>query len=786
MPVYPTFYDDQSIANIITRGGYHWNQSSITYSFNNNSTAGNALNSVFQSWVNTAIQTIEELISFDFVQTAGAGTATINGSRDSGTYAYGTWNTPGHDLTSGQIYFDQAWATNQPASLSLGSFGYMTIMHELLHGVGLLHPGYYDLTASYFVDAAFQQDTRRYTVMSYFNADQDGSGTSHWFKSAGVWDRVFPQTPMVYDLLALTNGAFGGLFAGYNANPYTRAADTVYGYNATGGINQVFNFTTNASPVLTIYDAGGIDTLDLSGDTVTTARTLTYDAAGDSVPTDGVRTTTVIDIRPGGYSSTHGMSNNIGIAFGTYIENVIGTQFADIIYGNIASNALSGGLGNDYIYGGDSYDVIEGGFGADVLDGGDNHTIYRDMLSYASSNAAVQVNLLTNIVAGGHAAGDTVTRFGSVTGSAFNDILISGIGIGGAGNDFLFGTDFGSVLGGGTGSDWLVLRYQNFISYNSTARFTDYSAGDNIYLGGQPGSIFFWTYGADAYVNSILVTGAATANLTVITQASEALMDGANLTAIQSVMAGGINALGAFGAYSLNVFDANANDVWHTIVSAYTPANTLDSVLTTYDAGQPYHSVNSDYDQSASGNWAAIDTYYSAASTIDFKWLAYDSGQPLYAANLNFDQALTSTWSEIQTFYSTPGVTDFSYIYYDAGQPLYCSSVNYDQAANQTWSRIETFLSSAAATDFYWTYYDAGQPYFAATVDYDQTSGNTWSNIQTFFASAGVTDFTWAYFDAGQPLYARLIDYDQGNLYAWSQHVVEYDTSTHVLNDYYI
>ena len=41
------------------------------------------------------------------------------------------------------------------------------------------------------------------------------------------------------------------------------------------------------------------------------------------------RETTLIDLREGEYSSTHGMTYNIGIAFGTVIENAIGTIFHD-------------------------------------------------------------------------------------------------------------------------------------------------------------------------------------------------------------------------------------------------------------------------------------------------------------------------------------------------------------------------------------------------------------------------------------------------------------------------
>lgn len=769
----------------MTRSGVHWDLPYVSYSFNYNSTAGNALDATFQSWVNIAIQTIEEMFGFDFVQYSGPASITINGSRGDGTYAYGTWYTPANNLQSGQLFFDQSWTTNQSSSLFYGSYGLLTIIHELLHAIGLEHPGYYNVTGGYFTDALFQQDTHRYSIMSYFHAASDGSGTSHWAKNGNDWVWIYPQTPMVYDLLALTDGNFAGLFAGYNLNPTTRAGDTTYGYNATPGINSVLNFAINGSPVLTIYDAGGVDTLDLSGDVVTSTGLVTYDANGAPVATEAVRTSSVIDIRPGQYSSTHGMTNNIGVAFNTIIENVIGTRFDDTIFGNYWNNVLSGESGNDNINGGDGADIIDGGVGADVLDGGGN--IGGDTVSYFTSVSGVHINLGRGIYSGGTAEGDTLSNFQNIIGSNYDDILnasFNGAMEGHAGNDFLYGW-FSQTATGGAGMDWFVFMDDRG-GPGSAGIVMDYSTEDVIYLGGSDALPSFSVQGPGVFIGNIWLDGAGASDVTIVTQKSTLLLNDTNKSSIRLVLGQGASALGAFGEYNYNTFDTNFNDVWTIIVSAYTSANILDYILTTYDPEQLYHSLNSDHDQSASGNWSRIDTYYSAASVIDFKWLAYDTGQPLYAASIDFDQTTASSWSEIQSFYSAAGVTDFSYVYYDAGQPLHSSATDYDQTLAHSWSRIETFFSTAATTDFYWAYYDAGQPYFAATVDYDQTSSNTWSQIQTFFSSAGVTDFTWAYFDAGQPLYARLVDYDQGNLYAWNQHIVEYDTSTHVLNDYYI
>jgi Ca2+-binding RTX toxin-like protein len=662
MPVYPPVYSPQQIADQLTREGTYWNRQTVTYSFNNSSTAGNALNATFQSWVNLAVQTVEEMLGIDFQLVSGTGNITFNGSRNNGTYASTSWSVPSNAYNSAAIYFDQSWTSNQSANLGYGSYGLTTIIHEFLHTLGLDHPGSYNGSGDYFPDAPFRQDTHRYTVMSYFDADADGSGTSHWLKVNGSWEWQYPQTPMVYDLLALTEGNFAGYFAGYNPNPTTRASDTTYGYNATSGINGLFNFTVNDGPVLTIYDANGNDTLDLSGDTIATKRTISYDANGNPIIADGTRTTTVIDLNPGSYSSTHGMSNNIGIAFGTVIENAVGTGFNDTITGNYANNVLIGGAG---------LDTLNGGLG--------------------------------------------------------NDFLLGGVGA--------------DKLTGGAGTDWFA--FANGVFEGDTV--TDYATGDYVYFGGTSSAVNFSISNSSVIANTATLTGATAGDVTVITQASTALLNAANMASIAAVVGGGVGWLGAFGAYTLTTFDANSSDAWRTFTSFYTSASAIDYSIAAYDGGQAYYSAVTDYDQSGAANWGTISTYYSAANVTDFNW-----------------------------------------VYYDAGQPLNSSTTNFDQATAETWSRIETFFSSAGVADYYWTYYDAGQSYFAATVDYDQTNTQTWNRIDTFFSASGVTDFYWTYYDAGQAVASRLVDYDQANLYSWSQRIVEYGPGGVLLNDYYI
>ena len=88
--------------------------------------------------------------------------------------------------------------------------------------------------------------------MSYFLGNVTG-------QSAANLDNLtilYAQTPAVHDVYTVQQV--------YGADMTTRAGDTVYGFNSTAD-KGVFDFTQDTHPVLTIWDGGGNDTLDLSG-----------------------------------------------------------------------------------------------------------------------------------------------------------------------------------------------------------------------------------------------------------------------------------------------------------------------------------------------------------------------------------------------------------------------------------------------------------------------------------------------------------------------------------------
>ena len=69
----------------------------------------------------------------------------------------------------------------------------------------------------------------------------------------------FPSTPMTLDIDYAT--------ARYGAATTTRTGDDTYGFNAhfSGPVRSAFDFSINKTPLVTIFDNGGNDTLNASG-----------------------------------------------------------------------------------------------------------------------------------------------------------------------------------------------------------------------------------------------------------------------------------------------------------------------------------------------------------------------------------------------------------------------------------------------------------------------------------------------------------------------------------------
>jgi serralysin len=237
-----------------------------------------------------------------------------------------------------------------------GGDAYFSLVHELGHIIGLGHTGPYNATPDHpneVIAATFQlgvYDTMLWSIMSYVRPEFMGAKFFNSYPVTGTnWGQVgddpaLPTTPMIVDILAAQR-----VYGRPTDGPLADGND-VFGFNVHLGddkvaksIERYFDFTVNKHPVITIWDGGVNNTLDLSG----------------------WSTPSTINLNPGTFSSANGQINNIGIARDTVIETAKGGQGNDIIMGNVYANFLFGNAGDDTLNGGPGDDTLTGGLGTD-------------------------------------------------------------------------------------------------------------------------------------------------------------------------------------------------------------------------------------------------------------------------------------------------------------------------------------------------------------------------------------------------------------------------------------
>ena len=300
------------------------------------------------------------------------------------TYAYSATNNLISSVTelelSGDVWLNAAvsWVG---VDWQPGRNGYATLLHEIGHGLGLRHP--FEVIQNGYT-LALTLDNERHTVMSYTFAPNtnivtvEGTQASYTY----FWEALRPSTLMPLDIEALQYL--------YGANTSTR----------TG--NDTYTWARSPEILETLWDAGGIDTLDL---------------ANQILPC-------LVDLRAGSYSSialrrtdaqkraaldlpswfdaplpagTYDGRDNLAIAKGVTIENAIGGAAADVIIGNGVANTLSGGGGNDILSGLAGDDVLNGGNGADIMRGGLGNDLYtvahaNDLVEEFNGQGVDQIN----------------------------------------------------------------------------------------------------------------------------------------------------------------------------------------------------------------------------------------------------------------------------------------------------------------------------------------------------------------------------------------------------------
>ena len=314
--------------------------------------------------------------------------------------------------------------------------------------------------------------------------------------------------------------------------------------NGTG--NSLANIIVGNTGNNVLAGLGGADTINGGNGT----DTVTY-AASDAAVTVNLLAVTA----SGGDAAGDIISN---------IENLIGSQFDDILTGNTAVNVLSGLGGNDTLEGGDGNDTLDGGEGADVLRGGIGNDTYT--VDDAGDGVVENLNGGTDLVQASisYALGDNVenlTLLGSLalngTGNVLGNTLIGNTAMnelsGGDGNDILQGLAGDDSLQGGIGNDAL----DGGIGADSMSG----GVGNDNYVVDDLGDVLFENLneGTDSVSSSITLTLAA--NIENLTLTGSGLINGTG-SDLANTIAGntGNNILsGLDGNDTLN--GGNGNDV---------------------------------------------------------------------------------------------------------------------------------------------------------------------------------------------------------------------------------
>ncbi len=440
--------------------------------------------------------------------------------------------TLGYFATTGGVgygAFDPA-GTGWANGLSPGGLGFVTLIHEIGHGLGLAHPHdnggnseiMQGVVGEFDSYGTFELNQGVYTTMTYNDGFPFQGGVAVNTEIYGS-----QSTPMPLDI--------GLLQQKYVANSTTNGGANTYTLPDQGALGTSF---------VGIWDTGGIDEIVYNG-----SRIVTID----------LRPATLLNAIGGGgfVSSTRNVPGGFVIAAGVMIENASGGAESDFLTGNDGANVLTGnggadtlrgGLGDDTLIGGDDDDILDDTQGLNSYDGGAGNDFASislasrtGALSYSIGNPSILENGVALVT---FASIERVSIVGgsgadSFTGGALNDVLDGGPGadtlIGGAGDDTYSVDSAGDVVTelANQGNDTLrttitnvaIVSHPNFenLTYLGSSSFIGQGdSGVNIIIGG-PGNDYVY-----AYDNDDTVRGGAGVDVFIMGNGNDTVFGGAD------------------------------------------------------------------------------------------------------------------------------------------------------------------------------------------------------------------------------------------------------------------
>lgn len=361
----PVVIDETAILAYLEDDNLRWNANAdlgtqvvVTYRFVETSDLENAVTydsygaSKYLSYTDTqrgyfrdVIEIFEDTAGIRFVEIEGE--AMINVFASTGS-SFGGWaNLPWVSDT----YTGTSDLTNNSSTMTPGSYGYLTNMHELGHAVGLSHPHEGNITLADLVDNTSN------TVMTYNNGDLTAS--------LGKLDILALQ-----DLYGETD-AFDGWYVSSDSNDNvviraTEASETILAPGQNTNVK-------GGGGADIIVGGGGNDSLhgQVGADEITgkNGNDKLFGGRGNDRLTGGA---TKNDYS-GSFDETDNLFGGNGrdkLFGGGGNDKLFGGQGNDRMFGGNENDFLRGGSGNDLMFGGNGNDMLKGGSGEDRIDGG--------------------------------------------------------------------------------------------------------------------------------------------------------------------------------------------------------------------------------------------------------------------------------------------------------------------------------------------------------------------------------------------------------------------------------